>query len=124
MWKTLWAEGLATYVSMVRNPPASMQNALIVPQDLVQRSTPLLPELAATLDPNLDRIDGKLFAKYFLYRGPEANPPSRVGYYIGALVAQRIAREHTLPEIAHLPPNRVRKELGEQLLEIGREKQR
>src|SRR6516162_9070612 len=106
---------------MVRNPPASMQNALIVPQDLVQRSTPLLPELAATLDPNLDRIDGKLFAKY---RGPEANPPSRVGYYIGALVAQRIAREHTLPEIAHLPPNRVRKELGEQLLEIGREQQR
>ncbi len=115
LWKGLWAEGLATYVSMKLNPPASLQDALGAPEDLVKRSQPMLSDLVGELVPNLDRIDPELFSKFFSYRGPEAHPPSRVGYYIGALVAQRMAKRHSLVGLAHMPANRVRKELGLQL---------
>lgn len=47
------------------------------------------------------------------------NPPSRVGYYIGALVAQRMAKRHSLVELARMPAAGVRKELGARLAEIG-----
>jgi hypothetical protein len=115
LWKVLWAEGLATYVSMKLNPPASMQDALLVPKDLVQRSQPMLPDLVAELEPNLNRIDPELFTKFFTYRGPEANPPSRVGYYIGALLAQRMARRHSPARLAHMHASEVRIELGREL---------
>jgi hypothetical protein len=75
----------------------------------------MLPELVGELEPNLDRIDPELFSNFFTYRGPEASPPSRVGYYISALVAQRVAKRHSLVGLAHMSANRVRKELGAQL---------
>ncbi len=112
LWKGLWAEGLATYISMRLNPPASLQDALLVPPDLVKRSKPMLAELVRELRPNADRIDPDLFSKFFHYRGPDATPPSRVGYYIGALVAQRMAQRHSLAQLAHMAPVRVREEVG------------
>jgi hypothetical protein len=120
LWRALWAEGLATYVSMKLNPPASMQDALVVPQDLVARSAPLLPELISELQPHLDEVNAELYAKFFSYQGADANPPSRVGYYIGALVAERLARHHSLPALAHMPAAEVRKALAAQLVEISR----
>ncbi len=115
LWKGLWAEGLATYVSMKLNPPSSLQDALTPPEDLVMRSQPMLPDVVRELEPNLDRIDPELFSRFFAYRGPEANPPSRVGYYIGALVAKRMAKRHSLVGLAHMSANGVRRELGLQL---------
>lgn len=56
LWKALWAEGLATYASMKPNPPASMQDARFVPQDLVMRSQPLHTQVVRGLLPEFDRI--------------------------------------------------------------------
>jgi hypothetical protein len=118
LWKGLWAEGLATYISMRLNPPASLQDALLVPKDLVKRSEPMLSDLVRELRPNIDRIDPELFSKFFNYRGPDATPPSRVGYYIGALVAQRMAQRHSLAGLAHMPASRVRAAVGVVLASI------
>jgi hypothetical protein len=114
LWRALWAEGLATYVSMKLNSPASMQDALVVPRDLIERSRPLLPELIPELQPHLDEVNPELYATFFSYRGPDASPPSRVGYYIGALVAERLARQHSLPALARMPAAEVRKEVAAQ----------
>jgi len=57
IWRTLWAEGLATYVSMALNPPATLQDALYLPKDLVRRAQPLLPSLIGQLFPKLNQVD-------------------------------------------------------------------
>lgn len=118
IWRALWAEGLATYVSMKLNPPASMQDALFVPKDLVKRSQSLLPRLIADLQPKLDQVDPDFFSKFFQYYGPAATPPSRVGYYIGALAAQDMAERQPLSALVHMQAGAVRAELSEALVDI------
>lgn len=119
IWRALWAEGLATYVSIKLNPPASMQDALFVPKDLVKRSQPLLSGLIVDLQPKLDQVDPDFFSEFFLYHGPAATPPSRVGYYIAALVAEDMARHHSLSALAHMQAGAVRTELSGALADIA-----
>jgi len=115
VWKGLWAEGLATYVSMKLNSPATMQDALFLPLDLVTRSKPILPRLISELSTRLDTVDPAYFSELFTYRGAHTNPPSRVGYFIGALAAQDLAIHRSLTELAHMQPSTVRPELAKAL---------
>jgi hypothetical protein len=118
MWKTLWAEGQATYVSMVLNTPASMQDALYLPKDLVERAKPMLRQLISELGPKLDQVDPGFFSRYFKYHGANATPPSRDGYYIGALAAQRMGQRYFLFQLAHLHASAVRPSLQKVIAEI------
>ncbi|HZY62178.1 MAG TPA: hypothetical protein VFE38_06585 [Edaphobacter sp.] len=120
LWRTLWAEGLATYVSKALNPGVSMQDALILPKDLEQRARPQLPALIAKLTPQLDRVDPQTFSVYFGYHPSETVIPSRVGYYIGALAAERLAGQYSLFALAHLQAATVRAKLPQALAEVAR----
>jgi hypothetical protein len=115
IWRALWAEGLATYVSMSLNPPATLQASLFVPEDLVQRAHPILPSLIAEIAPKLDEVDPQFFAKFFLFHPSTAAMPSRSGYYVGAVVAERLAKQKSIFQLAHLQPQTVRLEIGETL---------
>jgi hypothetical protein len=118
IWRSLWAEGLATYVSAQLNPDRPLSDALLLPKDLEARAKPLVPVLAREMLSSLDRTDPKLFAAFFLYQDPaaaQAGWPSRSGYYLGYLVARRLAEHHTLPELAHLSGPQLRQEIGEAL---------
>lgn len=111
-WKSLWAEGLATYASMALNPPTSLGTALLDPQ-LIPEANPSFPEIVAGVERNFFLRDTKASSQFFLYHGRGANPPSRSGYYIGALAAQTLAmREHlTLVQLAHLQSDVAKTEL-------------
>jgi hypothetical protein len=118
IWKTLWAEGLATYISAKLNPSNSLADALFLPQDLEARSRPLVSKIAAQLAADLDRVDSKNYGKFFQYGDPEAERlgwPSRSGYYVGYLLARDLARRHTLAELPHLNGPSLRQEIGEAL---------
>lgn len=121
LWRTLWAEGLATYVSKELNPSASMQDALILPKDLEQRARPQLPALIAKLTPQLDRVDGQGFYTFFDYHQPETAVPSRVGYYIGALAAERLAKQSSLFALAHMQAATVRAKLPRALADVAQD---
>jgi hypothetical protein len=41
--------------------------------------------------------------------------PSRAGYYVGAVVAERLAKQKSIFKLAHLQPQTVRLEIGETL---------
>jgi len=103
IWRTLWAEGLATYVSARLNPDRPLSDALMLPTDLAERAAPLTPRLAQELEHG-DAPDPALYAEYFLYGSASAAAaglPSRAGYYIGYRVAALAARGTSLPALAH-----------------------
>ncbi len=121
LWRGLWAEGLATYGSMVLNPPATLQDALFLPRDLVSRASPIRSVLAKQLASRLDLADPDVFRQYFSYHAKDVDGvPPRSAYYIGALAAQQLAQHNTLQQLAHLQSEDVRQKLAETLALLAR----
>jgi uncharacterized protein YjaZ len=101
IWRTLWAEGLATYVSAVINPDHPLSDAMIFPPDLAERAAPQIETLAQALRDN-NRPNPSLYAAYFEMGNTQDAIPPRAGYYVGYRVAARAAREYSLHQLAHL----------------------
>ncbi len=122
IWKALWAEGLATYVSATLNPQRPLREALILPLDLESRAKPQLRAISAALRANLDRVAPDVFNTYFSYgdrAAAAAGLPSRGGYYVGYRVAQRLAKSRSLVELAHLKGDELRAQIGAVLDEFA-----
>jgi uncharacterized protein YjaZ len=110
LWRTVWAEGLATYASRSLTPGATVDEALMLPGDVAERAAPLTPKIAADLLSHLDEVNPAVYRTYFTYGNKAVAArglPWRSGYYVGYLVAARLARRHSLGALAHLPPRRV-----------------
>jgi hypothetical protein len=122
IWRALWAEGLATYVSRVLTPGATVEDALMLPKDLGQRAGPMTPALAADLLRHLDEVNPEVFTTYFTYGNKEVarrGLPWRSGYYVGYRVAETLARRHSLDALVHLKGPRLRAEIGRALQELA-----
>jgi hypothetical protein len=124
IWRALWAEGLATYVSLALNPEKSMQDVLFVPKDLIARAKPHLREIAADLKPHLDQVNPPVFFKYFDAGRDTPDLPARTGYYVGCLIAQILARNASLSTLAHWRGTSLRTGIGLALDEIARSQDR
>lgn len=106
LWRTLWAEGLATYASEQLTAGATLGQALMLPADLAQRAAPLTPSIAADLLAHLDQVDPDTYRTYFTYGNKTVAArglPWRSGYYLGYLVAARLGEHRTIGQLAHLP---------------------
>jgi hypothetical protein len=113
IWRNLWAEGLATYVSEVLTRGATPQEALMLPQDLAQRCEPLVGRMAAELLAGFDTMDKQLFLTYFTYgsaTGRDGIPP-RAGYYVGYRVARELAHRYSLNQLAHLHGDELHRQI-------------
>ena len=118
IWRSLWAEGLATYVSAKLNPSHPLSDALIFPRDLDSRAQPFIPQMAAELLAAADRVDPANFAKFFESGSTDAQHlgwPPRSGYYVGYLVAQDLGRRRTLAQLAHMRGPMLRAQIGRSL---------
>ena len=123
IWVALWVEGLATYASQALTPGATLKDALVVPADLEQRAAPLVPQLAADLLRHLDEINADIYVTYFTYGNPGVAArglPWRSGYYVGDLVARRLARRHSLAALAHMQGPALHQEIANALLQLSR----
>jgi hypothetical protein len=122
IWRALWAEGLATYVSRVITPGASTADALMLPADLEQTAGPKTAVLAADLLRHLDEVNPEVFTTYFTYGNKDVSRrglPWRSGYYLGYRVAERLARRHPLEALVHLKGAPLRAEIGQTLAELA-----
>ncbi|HEX7110941.1 MAG TPA: hypothetical protein VF216_00715 [Mizugakiibacter sp.] len=114
----LWSEGLATYVSWRMNPQASLDTALLQP-GIPQGAQPHLAAIAADLLAHLDQADETVFTHYFVAgRQPPGYPP-RAGYYVGVLVAQQLAKQYSLPQLAALNGDALRAQVATALRELA-----
>ena len=123
IWRSLWAEGLATWMSEQLTPGATRAEALMLPTDLEDRARPFTSPMATELLAGLTHIDAQLFKVYFT-----ANPrtdrhglPPRGGYYMGYLVAQRLSHHHTLAQLAHLKGPPLEREIAAALKALARD---
>src|SRR6202030_1804613 len=100
LYRLIWQEGLATYVSHVLNPEASLADVLLDPR-LAKEGPKYVPMFAHNLLTQLESTDDETAARYLSYqRG--AQIPSRMGYLIGYQIARRMAATHQLAELAQL----------------------
>ncbi|GIL38777.1 hypothetical protein [Roseiterribacter gracilis] len=118
IWRTLWAEGLATFVSAAFHLDHSLADALMLPRDLEQRSLPLVPKLAAEMRANADKLDPGLFSRYFEFGDKSAQDsgiPFRTGFYIGYRVASLANERCTIDMLIHWDATTVRQEVERDL---------
>jgi len=120
LYRLIWQEGLATYVSHVLNPDASLAEVLLDPR-LAEEGPRFIPMLAHDLLAQLESTDDETAARYLSYRRG-GQIPARMGYLIGYEIAKRAAAAHPLTELArlrgHALLNLVRQEM--QILEEKR----
>lgn len=105
IWRALWAEGLATYVSWRMNPGVSVDAALIAPPNLAEKARPQIAAIARDLLAHLGDVDRDTYRTYFTYGDPKVTArglPWRSGYYAGFLVAQDLGRSRSLAQLAAL----------------------
>ena len=121
IWRALWAEGLATYVSARLNPDHPLADAMIVPRNLAELAAPLAPRLARALRNN-NASNLALYAEYFEAGSRQAKEdgiPQRSGYYVGYRVAELMAKHHSLYQLAHLRGQALHREINEALDELA-----
>ncbi len=104
IWRTLWAEGLATYMSWRLTPGATADQALLFPPDLAERAGPHIAQITTDLLAAFDHPDPATYRTYFT-TSPQPLPgglPFRAGYYAGLRAAGILARHRSLDSLAHM----------------------
>jgi len=103
LWCSLWAEGLATYASS-RLDPAAGDDELVL-----NLPKPIRPAVEADRTKAICAVSSRLTSTNYddfsaLFQGDDQLPglPSRMGYYIGYLVARDIGRTHNLQQMAKM----------------------
>jgi hypothetical protein len=123
IWQVTWVEGLATYASQALTPGATVGEALMLPADLEQRAAPMLPSLVGDLLLHLDEVNTAVFTTYFTYGNQEVahrGLPWRSGYYVGYLVAQDLARHHSLNALAHMKGRELHQQINDVLRQLAK----
>jgi hypothetical protein len=101
-WSFLWEEGLATYVSQRLNPGATVDQVLVTPNRLSELARPHLPDLIERLLAHAESTDPNDYWELFSVEQTSSVFPARSGYFVGYLVAQKLAATRSLVELVHL----------------------
>jgi hypothetical protein len=100
LYRLIWQEGLATYVSKQLNPDASLADILLDPR-LAQEGPKYIAAVARDLVRQLESVDDSTTAMYLSYwRGGQI--PARMGYLIGYEIARKSAATKSVQELARL----------------------
>ena len=100
LYRLIWQEGLACYVSSRLNPSAPLHDIVFDPR-LAAEGHKLVKSVSRELLKDLESADDLPTAEYLAYRNTGATP-SRMGYLIGYQIAAKLAAQHSLLELAHL----------------------
>jgi hypothetical protein len=105
LYRQVWQEGLATYVSRFLNPNAALADVLLDPQ-LASEGPKYLPAVARALLQQLESTDDETTARYLSYRRGSGTP-SRMGYLIGYDIVAHLAATRSIKELSRLRGQRL-----------------
>jgi hypothetical protein len=118
LYRQIWQEGLATYVSQQLNPDAPLSDILLDPR-LARDGPKLIPTFAQRLLPQLETADDSIAAEYLSYRKNQKLPP-RMGYLIGLEVAKSLAAKKPLRELARLRGGALRVAMKREVAKLAK----
>jgi hypothetical protein len=123
LWTTLWAEGLATYVSEELNPSASETDLGMVPPGMARKVDDRRAELAADFLRRFESTAEKDATVYFNdTNSQDAFVPARAGYQLGVLVVRDLLKRESLQTLAHWSRVEARPRIRAALERISRER--
>ncbi len=103
LYQMMWLEGFAGYVSKTLNPSATTEDVLSnanLPANVAAHWTRVISGMLENWDStDIDLIDA------YVGSGDARNIPSRSAYYVGMLVAARLAEHQSLPALISKAPN-------------------
>jgi len=111
LYRELWAEGMATYVSQKLNPGTTLQQALFS-KSLASLSPADTRKLACLLERALDSTNENDSALFFDGGVHPDGLPARGGYFIGYEIATQLGASRTLGELADLRGDDLRHDIG------------
>ena len=100
LYRLVWQEGLATYVSQQLNPGSSLADVLLDPR-LAGEGPRFVQTVTRQLLLDLDSTDDLTAATYLSFRRA-GQIPARMGYLIGYDVARSLGKTRSLHELALL----------------------
>jgi hypothetical protein len=119
LYRALWEEGLATYVSGVLNPQVSESAILGHPEDLAARTRPLLSAIAGELLRNMDSTSPDIYQAFFVVNSARKDIPPRSGYYVGLLIARELGQRYSLQQLATMNGESLRSTIGGMLQKMA-----
>jgi hypothetical protein len=124
MYSHLWGEGMAVYVSQALNPSATLKEISLANANvnLPERVDPFLSKIAADLLANFESTDWQYHTKYFAVLSKDPLIPPRAGYYIGYLLAQRLAKQYTLEQLVRMQNDQFAPKLRAELEKMAQGK--
>jgi hypothetical protein len=117
LYQVLWLEGLAAYMSKHLNPGATDKE--ILNSDRVAADVKALwPKIGSDIREHLDSSRKADIDAYLFDNDASGQIPKRAGYYVGMLIAQRLARKHSFGELCRLSGVSLRSELEQGLRDL------
>ncbi len=109
LWCSLWSEGLAVYVTQRMNPGATDRQLLLtMPVAIRPVVEPRLGEAMCALRAKVESTAQPDYAEFFNFRMAKSAFPSRFGYYLGLLIAEKIGSDMPIAKLVKLPNAKVR----------------
>jgi hypothetical protein len=118
LYRQVWQEGLATYVSAQLNPNAPLEDILLDPR-LAREGPTLIPTFARRILPQLETADDSIAAEYLSYRRNSESPP-RMGYLIGLEIAKSLAKTRSLYDLTRLRGGALRVTMKREVERLAR----
>ena len=117
LYRQVWQEGLACYVSHLLNPGATMGEVLLDP-DLAAHGPLYVPTVAHAMLDDLEADDDAVTARYLGYHHAFGALPPRMGYLVGYEVAARCAAKKPLTELVRLRGEALRRAVERELISL------
>jgi hypothetical protein len=122
LYRSLWAEGLATYASAVVVPGHRQSTYLGFTGQKMNQCYDLLPLLAADLRKHMGENDHRLQRLYFGAEPNNTKVPPEAGYYVGLLIIQNLANKIPLDDMARMPAKQVFGLLEKELAQLEQQR--
>lgn len=118
LYEMMLLEGLAVYASQVLNPHATMNEAW-VSKDPISDVETRLQQLSELALKELNSTNKKVIDDMVFSGNKQRGIPSGTGYYLGMLVAKRLASHYRLEDLANLQGEVLRDAVERELRQIG-----
>jgi len=115
LYRTLWAEGLASYASAVVVGGHRLTTYLGFEGKKIDLCHKMLPVLAADLKKHMGQTDRRRRRVYFGAEANDTKVPPEAGYYVGFLMVSSLAKTHAMKDLARMPSKQVYKIVASEL---------